>query len=140
MEVVVRPDLGKRPYRLHCHVTVEGGVRGSELHLAVGHCLDDFVRAMHQQGFEHVSSEPWRSHGMPKPHIKPMTLRRPARLSSRDMMPAVMQGARFRAGPETIALVVPRLEESELWDYDVSGVFLHDTILTDVPDLHEETH
>lgn len=133
------PDLGKRPYRLRCEVVVPGGLRGDRLKRAVERCLDDFVRDMHVRGFEWVSSKGWRREGMPRPYVEPMTIRRPKRLTAKEMLPAVMQGARFLPPKdEPMAATVPALEASERWRYVVSGVFTHDTILTDVPDAHEE--
>lgn len=131
-------DLGKRPYRLRCEVVVPGGLRGDRLKRAVERCLDDFVRDMHVRGFDWVSGYGWKREGMPQPYVAPMTIRKPRRLAAREMLPSVAQGARFLANDETVAQTVPALEASERWRYVVSGVFTHDTILTDVPDRHEE--
>ena len=132
------PDLGKRAYRLRCQITVGNGVHGAELRQAVRGCLEHFVKGMHLEGFEWLSRYGWRPEGMPVPHIEPREIRIPPRLTAKQMLPAVKQGARFLAKDETIAWAVPSLEESIRWDYIVSGVFVHDTLVIDVPYPHEE--
>ena len=54
------------------------------------------------------------------------------------MLPQVMQGAKFRAEDVGGVMLVPDISATEFWDYDISAVFLHETILTEVPDRHEE--
>lgn len=132
------PDLGKRAYRLKCAIRVPNNLHGDELKRSVLACLEDFVRDMHLQGFEWQGSYGWRREGMPKPFIEAVTIRRPRRKSAKEMIRAVMQGARFLDNDPGPASTVPVLEVAEHWQYEVSGVFVHDAILTDIPDKHEE--
>jgi hypothetical protein len=56
------------------------------------------------------------------------------------MQSHVMQGAKYRATDDHSVMLVPHHNEAELWDYDLSAVFLHDTLQGDVPYRHEEIH
>ena len=60
-------------------------------------------------------------------------------MSSAEMLPALRAGQRFRSGVDGgYARSVPLLDETEAWELEFGGVSTHDTIMTEVPDPHEE--
>ena len=53
------------------------------------------------------------------------------------MLPMILQGAKFRDEGGSMAINVPILSESENWEYELSGVFVHKTMLVEQPDKGE---
>lgn len=140
------PDPGKRAYRLHCRFQIGAYPSARQLELAKYKWAEQFVVDMAKKGYQHIGESSrlppeqrgWRL-TFKGAHIAPMNLVKPPRvLSSREMLPQVMQGARFRAEEEPPVMLVPHYSETEYWDYDLSTIFIRDTILMDQPDLHEE--
>ena len=141
-----RPDLGKRPYMLHCRFQIEAYPTPGMLDRAKYAAAEQFIADMKVKGWDYIGESsrlPAEVRGFKMTfkgaHIETMTLHRPKRApSSREMLPHVMQGAKFRADERPTVMTVPEINATEFWDYDLRGVFLHDTILAEVPDLHEE--
>lgn len=132
------PDLGKRPYRLHCRFRVGAKPSQRWLEKATETALEQFVTDMALQGREFIAKQGVKV-TFKGAHIAPMGLDRPKRPpSSQRMLPEVMQGAKFRSSGEPRVMTVPHFSQSEYWDYDLSCVFLCDTIVGDVPYPHEE--
>lgn len=134
------PDLGKKAYRLHCRFTVGAYPSYRVLEKAKYRAAELFVRDMAKQGFQYVDR-----HGMTMvfrgASVQVMNLGKPKRPpSSRQMLPHVMQGAKFRSEWEPPIQNALLPSETESWDYELSAVFVHDTILMDVPGRHEELH
>ena len=96
-----------------------------------------FVRDMAKQGWVYDNRWGFRMTG-PYPTIEPVTIHVPRRLSAREMLPYVAQGVRFLDQGGTVAGLMPRLGTSESWEYELAGVFVRDTVLVELPDLHEE--
>lgn len=140
------PDLGKRPQRLHCRFTVPAYSGERMLTQAKYAAAEQFVADMAVRGWEYIGESsrlPADQRGFKLTfkgaHIEIMNPVKPKRTpSSREMQAAVMQGATFRADERATVMTVPHFSQVELWDYDLSGIFLHDTILFEVPDAHEE--
>mgnify|MGYP001570440128 CR=1 FL=1 len=132
-------DLGKRPYRFKCRFIIEAYPTKDRLKQGALKAHDLFVRDMAKMDppWEYLSSEPPRLKG-PFTPVVPMTLRVRRPPSSREMLPAVWQGAKFRAGEETLAQIVTPLSQNESWEYELSLVFVRETIRFEVPDQHEE--
>ena len=141
------PDLGKKAYRLKCRFQVPAGSGRAYLERAKYAAAEQFVADMAKRGYEHIGE----SHRLPVAergwrmkfkgaHIEVMTsLPKPKRLpSAREMQAAVMQGARFLADDRPTTMTVPHFTQCEYHDYELSTIFLRDTILFEVPDLHEE--
>lgn len=136
-ELLLRKDLGKRAYRLKCRFKIEPCPGQSRLDREKVTVAERFVADMHKQGWENQPGYGFRMRG-PFPMVVPTVVRVPSRLSSREMFPHVMQGARFPdTGHDSVSLV-PTLEFSEWWEYEISGVFVRETILMERPDPHEE--
>ncbi len=132
------PDLGKRPYWLHCRFEIGAQPTRRQLEQATHKWADRFIEDMAKKGYQYVEKFGIEV-TFKGAHIAVMNLpRHPRVLSAKEMLPQVMQGARFRATDEPRVMVVPHFTETELWDYDIKACFLHDTILMDKPDRHEE--
>ena len=144
-----RADLGKRPYRLKCRFQVPAGSGPGLLERAKYAAAEQFVADMAVRGYVYIGGSsrlPADQRGFRMAfkgaHVEVMTsIPKPKRLpSAREMQAAVMQGATFREDEKERSTVknVPHSSQSEFWDYELSAVFLHDTMLFDVPDSHEE--
>ena len=142
-----RPDLGKRPYRLKCRFDIGAHPSARHLELAKYEAMDQWVADMAVRGYDYIGD----SSRLPKSergvrmtfkgaHIEIRGIPKPKRPpSSREMEYAVRQGAKFRAEDDLSSVwTVPHYTETELWDYELSAVFLSNIILMEVPDLHEE--
>ena len=140
------PDLGKKAYRLHCRFRIGAYPSPRLLDLAKYEAAEQFVVDMAKKGYQHIGESSrlppeqrgWRM-AFKGAHIAPMNLvKHPRALSAREMLPRVMQGERFRVRDDPPVMLVPHFSEAEYWDYDLSTIFIHDTILMDWPDRHEE--
>ena len=140
------PDLGKRPYRLKCRFQIPAGAGPRVLEKAKHVAAEQFIADMQVRGFSYIGESsrlPAGQRGFRMAfkgaHVEIATsVSRPRVLSAREMLPAVMQGAAFRNEDRSPVQDVPHFTQCEYHDYELSAVFLHDTILTEVPDAHEE--
>lgn len=140
------PDLGKKPYRLKCRFEIGAGHSERQLEKAKYLAAEQFVADMAVKGFEYIGESsrlPPSERGFRMTfkgaHIKVTGARKPPRVpSAREMLPEIMQGNRFRAQEDPAVMMVPHWTESEYLDYELSAVFIHETILFEVPDAHEE--
>ncbi|KKN62516.1 hypothetical protein LCGC14_0511320 [marine sediment metagenome] len=143
-ELILRPDLGKRAYRLKCRFVI--GAFPSERALEKGkyEAADLFVRDMAKQDFEYVDHYGFKMSG-PFPATETVNLPSPSQQEqwhapSKDMIAAIHAGYQ----PERLAAnggyakPVPLITETDAWEFELSGVFVHETILTEIPDPHEE--
>ena len=135
--LMIPRDLGRRAYRLKCRFVIEARPTRERLKAGALKAMDLFIQDMAKQGYEYLSSQPPKLGG-PFTPVVPMTVRIVRPPSAREMQYAVSQGARFRAGEETLAQTVTPLSENESWEYELSLVFVTKTIRFEVPDLHEE--
>ena len=142
-----RPDLGKKPYRLKCRFDVGAYPSERVLEQAKYAAMEQWIADMAVRGFEYIGASsrlPDQERGVRMAfkgaHLEIRGIPKPKRPpSSREMQAAVMQGARFRAEDDFSSVrTVPHYTETERWDYELSAVFLSDTILAEIPDLHEE--
>lgn len=149
-ELLIRASRVKKPYRLKCRLKIEPApspVRDYDGHLRWRSRLERekvriaerFVSDMKAQGWEHRPGDGFRMRG-PFPMVVPKTIHRVRALSAKEMMPHVAQGARFLDRGTDGVSIVPKLEASEWWEFEISGVFIREQILTESPDPHEEVH
>ena len=137
VSLLIRPDLGKRPYRLKCRFKIEASPPAERLRRGSITALELFVRDMALQGWEYTPKYKVELAG-PFPVTEPMTLRTVRPPSSKEMLAGVRQGERFLAKSESLAQLVVPLSENEHWEYEIRAVFIRNTILTEHPDKHEE--
>lgn len=140
------PDPGKRAERRHCRFSIGAYPTHRQLEKAKYRAAEQFITDMAKRGYEYIGESgrlPPAERGFKMAfkgaHIETMNLDRPRRPpSSRQMLPQVMQGARFRSEREPAVFTVPHFSETETWDYDLSAVFVRDNFLMDIPHPHEE--
>ena len=140
------PDLGKRPYRLKCRFQVPAGSGPRFLEKAKYAAAEQFIADMKVKGWDYIGESarlPASERGFRMTfkgaHIEVRGLSKPRRLpDAREMQGAVMQGARFLPDARSDVVNVPHYTETEYVDFQLEGIFLHDTILTEVPDINEE--
>ena len=140
---LVRPDRGKRAYRLRCRFQIDAFPKASFLEKAKYAAAEAFVRDMAKRGWQHVEKYGFRMTG---PFPATVTVNLPKRsqqmpwaIPSRDLLPAIQAGYRFgpRESSSPYISEVPLLGETDRWEYELAGVFVHETILTESPDEHE---
>ena len=137
-QLLLRPDLGKRAYRLRCQFHIGQRPRRDFLERAKYAAAEKFIADMHRQGWEYVERYGFRMIG-PFPTLRPIAIPKRVRVpSAREMLEGVKQGNPYRAAPSYGVQNVPLVAESEEWTYELAGVFVHKTILMDYPDQHEE--
>ena len=143
LELLLRPDLGKKAYRLKCRFVIGAYPSERTLEKAKYHAADLFVTDMAKQGWQYVSRHGFTLKG-PFPATETVILpKRSAQerwhVPSRELLPAIQAGYRARTGVDGgYARAVPLLSETDAWEFELAGVFTHDTIMTEVPDPHEE--
>lgn len=136
--LLLRPDLGKKAYRLRCRFRVGAYPGARFLEKAKYAAGEQFIRDMQVRGWEYVDRYGFRMTG-PYAPVEPTTIHVIRPPSSRNMLTAVAQGARFLPTDQgSQAQAMPVLHESENWEFELAGVFVHKTILTERPDPHEE--
>ena len=142
-ELLMRPDLGKRAYRLKCRFTVNAFPSPSLLEKQKFKVAEMFVTDMAKQGFAYLDKHGFRMTG-PYPQIKTVILpkrHQQARwnASSRALLPGLTSGRiPGRLNDPGYVTTVNKMNEMDAWDFELSGVFVHDTILVETPDAHEE--
>src|SRR3990167_8739336 len=139
-ELLLRPDLGKRAYRLKCRFVVGAFPNERTLEKAKYEAAELFVRDMAKQGWQYMGEHGFKMQG-PFPATVTMTLPNEARwhIPSRELLPAISQGYGVRAAIDGgYARNVPLITETDSWEFELAGVFIRETIMTEVPDAHEE--
>ncbi len=133
----LNPTREKKPYRLKCHLKIEPYPSRSRLEIEKVRIAERFVRDMHTQGWENLPGHGFKMAG-PFPAVTPMDLHYTRIPTASEMLPGVMQGARFLdSGVEGVQLV-PKIHESEWWEFEISGVFIRDELHIEQPERHEE--
>ena len=143
LELLLRLDLGKRAYRLKCRFVIGAFPSERTLEKAKVHAAELFIADMAKQGWQYVSSHGFTMKG-PFPATTTVILPKRSEMErwntpSRELLPAVQSGYRARTGVDGgYARPVPLITETDAWEFELAGVFTHETILTEVPDAHEE--
>lgn len=149
-QLLLRPSREKKAYRLKCRFKIEPCP--SPLRDSMGHArwmarlerekvrvAERFVRDMHTKSppWDNLPDYGFKMRGpFPMVVIKPIHVKRMP--SAREMLPAVAQGARFLDSGVSGVSDVPKLGESEWWEFEISGIFAREELLAEIPDAHEE--
>ena len=138
-EVLLRPDLGKRPYRLKCRFITNSFPSERMLEKAKYEAAGLFVRDMAKQGWQHVDGYGFKMSG-PFPATETIILpKRSDQERWHTPSAEILDTQGFRRRPQQqYATTVPQLTETDSWEFELAAVFIHDTLLTEVPDEHEE--
>ena len=139
VEVLLRPDLGKRAYRLKCRFITNPFPNERMLELAKYEAADLFVRDMAKQGWQYTGNGFKMAGPFPKTELVLLPKRSEQEqwhMPSREMLAT----GHFPRKPlqSKYAAEVPLITETDSWEFELAAVFIRDTILTEVPDLHEE--
>lgn len=139
VELLLRPDLGKKPYRLKCRFTIEANHKPEFLERVKFQVAEAFVIDMKKQGWEYDPNRiPPNQRGFkltgPYPATPVTGLPTKAeqfRFSAKRDMARVMAGDPMRLPPTSWAKSVPILGETDKWEYELSAVFIRETILVE---------
>lgn len=137
--ILLRPDRGYRPYRLKCRFEIEADHTRGQLEKARNVALNQFIADLSKQGWEYQERFLPRITG-PYPNVQPSSsLPKPQRISAKRMLPELIQGHKFRDAGELEGVQTPEPIDATEWvQYEITAVFIHKTILVDIPDLYEE--
>lgn len=143
-ELLIRPDLGKRAYRLKCRFAMPAYPLPTWVESEKYKMAERFVSDMAKQGWEYdpnrlaPSERGFRLRGpyatTPVSDIKAIG----RSIVARRDLPRVLAGDPLRDTGEDFASIVPLLDETDKWEYEISAVFIRNTILVETPDSHEE--
>lgn len=148
-QLIIRADPGKRAYRLRCRFVIDAAPAQPyfrqawerELEKAKYETAERFVRDMAKKGWEYLGRYPWRFRG-PFPVMPIVTLPRRSQsrwhIPSRELLAAVQAGYRPVEHTDAVIRDIPVLSHSDRCEYELSAVFIHKTILVEVPDREEE--
>ena len=141
--LILRRDLGKQAYRLKCRFRIGAYPSERVLEISKFQTAEMFVRDMAKQNYEYVDRYGFRLNG-PFPHVE--TVHLPKRCqqerwndSAKGLFASVQAGNFKRlAGDGGYVRPVPHISETDDWDYELSGVFVHETLIAQTADEHEE--
>ena len=139
--LLLRPDLGKKAYRLRCRFSTPAYPKAAWLEEAKYTAAEQFVKDLAKQGFQYLDRHGFQMTGpFPKLNISSTLPRHSWQYSAREALARMQAGLPVgdRHGRSHVSAVSP-LDASEEWDYELAGVFIHNTILTEMPDAHEES-
>ncbi len=135
-ELIMPRDLGKKAYRLKCRFKI--GAYHSERMLEIGkfQAAEMFVRDMAKQGYEYLDKHGFRLNG---PFAAVETVNLPKRhqqerwnTPSKGLFSAVQAGRFERmASDGGYVKSVPLISETDGWEYELSGVFVHEAIVVE---------
>lgn len=137
VELLLPKTLDKKAYRLRARFKIEPYPTRDRLDREKVRVADMFVRDMHKQGWENAERYGFRLRG-PFPMAAPSVIRPRRTLAARHMESGVAQGERFLDDGEDTATLVPALNATEWWEYEIAAVFSRTAILVEIPDRHEE--
>ena len=139
VELLLRPDLGKKAYRLKCRFTIEANHKPEYLEKVKYKVAEEFINDIKKQGWEYDPNRlPPSERGFkltgPYP-ATPMTglptKAEQFRFNAKRDMPRIAAGDKMRLPELNYAQSVPLLGETDKWEYELSAVFIHATILVE---------
>lgn len=137
LDILLRPSLDKRGYRLRCRFKIEPYPTKARLDRERVTVAEQFVSDMHKQGWEHDARHAFKMTG-PFPMVPLTTIHPRSVPTAKEMVPYVKNGARFLDQGKSTATTIPPLDLSEWWEYEIAGVFVRTQIMTEYADRHEE--
>ncbi len=144
VELLIRPDLDMKAYRLRCRFTVGAFPCEGWLEKAKRAAAEMFVSDMAKQGWCYLDRYGFKMTG-PYPAVEVIHLPKRSQqerwhVPSAEIVSAVAAGRGIGQITQDggYARPVPLLAESDRWDFELAAVFAHETILTEYPDKHEE--
>jgi len=145
VEALIRPGRDRKPYRLKCRFVTPAFPNPDFVQKARVKMAERFIEDMYKQGWVNVERFGFRMTG-PYPATQTVVLPKPTtdpfHIPSRDLLPALQNGYVPRVDRSAVdggsALEVPPITESENWEFELSGVFHREEILTEHADPHEE--
>ena len=138
--LLIRPDLGRKAYRLRCRFRTEAFPRDAWLDKAKYAAAEAFVRDMAKQGYEYQDAHGFKLAG-PFSCLHIATLPKHSwQFSAAEMLQRLRAGQPVsdRHEGKDYARTAPALTATDQWEYELAGVFIHKTILCEMPDQHEE--
>lgn len=140
--LILRPDLGRKAYRLRCRFRVEAFPHAGWLEGAKYAAAEMFVKDMAKQGYEYLDEHGFKMTG-PFPCLDVITLPKRSEMAkwhtpSREMLPGLMAGKKYRTSASPFVMTAPNLAETDEWEYELAGVFVHKTILMETPSEDEQ--
>lgn len=139
-EVLIRPELEKKAYRLRCRFVTPAYPDIDRVHKLKYKIAEDFVRDMELQGWKYTPER------LPE-NVRGFKLTGPYPVTPVTGLPTHAEMIRFNAknGPQSYMAVPPGyaqelldLDESENWEFEISAVFIREQLMAEVPDSLKE--
>jgi len=133
--LLIRPDLGRKAYRLRCRFEIEAYPRPEWLEKAKFAAAEWFVKDMEKEGYEYLDKHgfqmkgpfavPYKMHQLPPAHVFERE-----QVKAKELTAIIKAGGELpRVSPFDYASTVPTLAEAEKWEFELAGVFVRKTIV-----------
>ena len=147
VELLLRPDLGKKAMRLKCRFVIDAApaqpyyraIWERELEKAKYKAMDWFVKDMAKEGWTYLEKHDVRMRGPFAATVTVTPVKSQWHIPSRDLISAVQSGYRFDASAQDggCAYSVPLLGETDSWEFELAAVFVRNTILIEYDEKEE---
>lgn len=144
VEALIRPTRDRKAYQLKCRFVTPAFPKTEWVEEMRVKMAEQFVDDMAKQGWVYVEKHGFTFTG-PYPATEVLVLPKPGdvdrwHIPSADLLPAIKAGfnPQRSATDGGYAMAVPTLQETENWEFELTGVFHREQILTEIPDPHEE--
>lgn len=142
LTVIIPREAKRKPYWFHCRFSVPAYPKQEWLDKAADEAGHLFIADMNKQGFQYEDRYGIvirRMPGAATPITGGPSINERERFDARRDMQRVLSGDPMRAREDlSYVASVPVLAEAEFWEYDLAGVFVHDELMVETPDPHEE--
>ena len=145
--LLVRPDMGRKAYRLRCRFKVSAFPSQDLLEKSKYKVAELFVESLAKQGWEYLDKHGFKMTGpfaplvivnLPKKHQQAQWHMKSSEMLEKHMNHGGSLSASPRSSPTSYVSDVPPLAECEEWEFELAGVFVHKTLLAETPDPWEE--
>lgn len=134
--ILIKPSQDRQPHYLAARFKIDPYPSRARIEVEKVRLAERFVEDMRKQGWDYAG-QGFKLTG-PFPYVEPITIHMPKALTAKQMAPMIANGAKFQDDGGTIAPMMPKLMESECWEFQIAGVFSRSDLFTETPDSHEE--
>ena len=140
--LLVRPDMGRKAYRLRCRFKVSAFPSQDLLEKSKYKVAELFVESLAKQGWEYLDKHGFKMTGpfaplvivnLPKKHQQEQW-----HMKSSEVLANASFYQRLSTKETSYVSSVMPLTECEEWEFELAGVFVHKTLLAETPDPWEE--
>lgn len=135
LTIIVPKEAGLKPYRLHARFSIKSYPPPAALDEAVKTCAEKFIEDMAKQGWEYLDQHGVFLDPEPKPHFDIYDAPKRSQQEEWHVNARQVQDPRSVQRLKTVGtpgvLSLPSVAHSDVWDFDISAVFLHKALITE---------